>query len=1202
MKQSRRTFLCAVGIAMVCSALTSAAVVLQVRDVAVEEGDRGIQVVELEPFLQDSAQAPLVVSYFTTPHTAIASDDYLDQSGSLVFVPGRQEPGLPTPEEASDPYLRQLQIAEGYGIDVLAELDHPVGLAIAPEGSRFGKALFVGCLDQNGIGVSDYVMKVSLTGEVEDFARLFPEADPTCLEFPPAGSRFGDFLYLSANNRDGDRPGDQGGTIQRVDVDGTVIDFTSVGIPFGPGEPGEFVFTQGSDFGDQLFLVNSVGTPGDLLSVEVDGSLRVRLDDGWFENDLTGWAFRSLAWDRFERFGGGLLLGEFGRQCQCLHRFDGGQSTSLWLDDLPGRPQALVFAPEGMFGGDLFVAVDDGSVGSILRVQASGEYTVFLDGLLGFLDGNGKDVIEFSRDGSVMYVADYFANRVYQIAPSSLVEISVVGDRIPESDEVFLLQWTFGLDGQATEQTSQVTIVNDDEGDLPPELKIEPLVVWHEDAVPETLELSVRDDFTIFDTQDIEASVSPVELLELVSLSRIGDEQRFAIALRSRPDAFGIGELSLSVLDEGGNRVRKNVAIEVIPVNDRPTLDPIGDLRLGPDQMTAVVALTGIGSGAANEADELRLTVESVSAADELVLEIDYTSPGEHAELRVSKERLPLMETVVEVKATLADGQQENGSIEQYFRVTLEPPPPPIDDPPTVSIVSPDQSTVFAANGVSGETLTSLVVQVSVGDDRGVERVELLVDGIVLGELTGLEDRYVWADVPVGDYQLTARAYDTVGQTALSLPVEFSVVSRGGSVAVVRNSDDREIDKVREALAEMGRRVDLFWEHEVSVASLGRYDLVIWDLRLEGGSEVKSGHAIGALSLSEAGLPLYFIGEAILDRGRDMPPAEESAWVQVTGVTPIDALNHQDLVPDIQQPGRIGQSPAEIVAGTYGDVEGLTLDSMNAPFRLVRVGEVVGFTGALPIMAVFPDSDELGEGQGRTALQTFSVCHETEEQTRISRVLFQNTVCWLTGCPGAKCEGGDLMLLPSREDDFGGLNGELHYGALAVMSGSCPAEDVVMAVEIPENLRFVSAFSQLGSHRLRGDGVLEFMLGYIPPSGQIAVDWVLAPAAPLSVIPEVVATVRTSNLEEALGNNRFQWSERRPIRPVVFLESRYSLPGRFELRVLGEPGQRYSIGLSHDLTDWEFLRIQLSGEWDEINVEGTGSTFFGVMDQEIPDF
>lgn len=88
-------------------------------------------------------------------------------------------------------------------------------------------------------------------------------------------------------------------------------------------------------------------------------------------------------------------------------------------------------------------------------------------------------------------------------------------------------------------------------------------------------------------------------------------------------------------------------------------------------------------------------------------------------------------------------------------------PPPTVDNPPTVDITSPAHGST-----VSG----TVAVTANAGDDKGVQQVEFLVDGVRIGLDTyggnGWTTSWNTAAAADGSHTLTAKAMDTVGQIA----------------------------------------------------------------------------------------------------------------------------------------------------------------------------------------------------------------------------------------------------------------------------------------------------------------------------------------------------------------------------------------------------------------------------------------------------
>ena len=83
-----------------------------------------------------------------------------------------------------------------------------------------------------------------------------------------------------------------------------------------------------------------------------------------------------------------------------------------------------------------------------------------------------------------------------------------------------------------------------------------------------------------------------------------------------------------------------------------------------------------------------------------------------------------------------------------------------------------------AGSSVEGDAIT---VTVTASDDKGLTKVELLVNGQVAGNFTGIGgDQYritSWAPA-VGTYSVSAKATDSAGQTAIAAPLSYQVTEQ----------------------------------------------------------------------------------------------------------------------------------------------------------------------------------------------------------------------------------------------------------------------------------------------------------------------------------------------------------------------------------------------------------------------------------------
>ncbi len=97
--------------------------------------------------------------------------------------------------------------------------------------------------------------------------------------------------------------------------------------------------------------------------------------------------------------------------------------------------------------------------------------------------------------------------------------------------------------------------------------------------------------------------------------------------------------------------------------------------------------------------------------------------------------------------------------------------PEPTNRPPTISIVSPTNGSVFY-----GPTNISINVQASDSDGQ-ISRVYFFSGTQVLGGSTNPPFSFVWTNVQPGTYSVTAKAYDNQNAFSSSAPVYFTVKS-----------------------------------------------------------------------------------------------------------------------------------------------------------------------------------------------------------------------------------------------------------------------------------------------------------------------------------------------------------------------------------------------------------------------------------------
>ena len=180
-------------------------------------------------------------------------------------------------------------------------------------------------------------------------------------------------------------------------------------------------------------------------------------------------------------------------------------------------------------------------------------------------------------------------------------------------------------------------------------------------------------------------------------------------------DYNGADALNVLVSDLGatgtGNvlTAEETVDITVVSVNDAPTLDAIDPITINEDTFSQTVTLTGIGTGAANEADTLTFSASSdktwlipdpiVSNYSDSTATLFYTTvPNAFSQ----------PEDPATITVTVDDGQETNHLATQTFTITVNP----VNDPPAFT---------------KGEN-------VSVSEDSGANTFSHWATGITVGQ------------------------------------------------------------------------------------------------------------------------------------------------------------------------------------------------------------------------------------------------------------------------------------------------------------------------------------------------------------------------------------------------------------------------------------------------------------------------------------
>ncbi len=231
-------------------------------------------------------------------------------------------------------------------------------------------------------------------------------------------------------------------------------------------------------------------------------------------------------------------------------------------------------------------------------------------------------------------------------------------------------------DGTATNSTSftlTVLPVND-----PPTLSTIADRVINEDAVT-NLNFTVGDAETPLANLLIAATSANQAIVPNQNLSITGNGANRTLVVVPTTNQAGSTVIALTVTDEQGATNMTSFLLTVVSVNDPPTLDAIANLTIAEDSGQQTVTLSGISSGAPNEAQTLAVTAFSSNPGLIPTPQVTYTSPGTTASLRFTP--VPDSNGVANITVTVDDGAGGSSTFSRMFTVTVTN----INDPPTIS-------------------------------------------------------------------------------------------------------------------------------------------------------------------------------------------------------------------------------------------------------------------------------------------------------------------------------------------------------------------------------------------------------------------------------------------------------------------------------------------------------------------------------------
>ena len=154
-------------------------------------------------------------------------------------------------------------------------------------------------------------------------------------------------------------------------------------------------------------------------------------------------------------------------------------------------------------------------------------------------------------------------------------------------------------------------------------------------------------------------------------------------SLTFTPVTYASGTATVTVkVNDGGtsnNIVTRTFTVTVVPVNQAPTLNAIGNLNLNENAGLQTVILSGITSGAPNENQTLTVTATSGNTGLIPNPMVNYVSPNTNGSLTFTPVANGNGTAIITVKVN--DGGASNNIVTRTFTVTVAP----VNQPPTLN-------------------------------------------------------------------------------------------------------------------------------------------------------------------------------------------------------------------------------------------------------------------------------------------------------------------------------------------------------------------------------------------------------------------------------------------------------------------------------------------------------------------------------------
>ncbi len=221
---------------------------------------------------------------------------------------------------------------------------------------------------------------------------------------------------------------------------------------------------------------------------------------------------------------------------------------------------------------------------------------------------------------------------------------------------------------------------------VPPTLNAISALSLNEDAGLQTVNLAGISSGSVNETQTltVTATSSNPSLIPNPTVNYTSPNAAGSLSFTPVTGANGSATVTVTVNDgqAANNTFTRTFVVTVNAVNNAPTLAAVNDVTVAEDAGAQTVNLSGISSGAANEAQTLNITATSSNPGLIPNPSVNYTSPNGTGSLRFTPVANQNGTAVITV--TVNDGQSLNNTVSRIFTVTVNP----VNDAPTLNVLN----------------------------------------------------------------------------------------------------------------------------------------------------------------------------------------------------------------------------------------------------------------------------------------------------------------------------------------------------------------------------------------------------------------------------------------------------------------------------------------------------------------------------------